>query len=825
MLQSVKHLVEAGFAIHRLRPKSKAPIAEKGWQELPVATWAELQRAYQKGENLGVRLGKWSKVAGAYLHVIDLDIRDPYESEKALAKLIELFPMWDSLPVVLSGSGGDSRHFYFLSDKPFSSEKLAHSEKKITGSDGKRRWAWEIELFGTGKQVAIPPSIHPDSGKAYRWLTEFNFDDLALGLGPMINSRTLERIVSSDDTPIDKNDERMQPLGLTVEQVRELINVIPNDDLDYDDWLNVMASVQHECFDRPKEEKKEFYRVFREWSSQSNKHDDETARYKFFSFKNKGNRRHRTMRSIQAEVQQIRLDDEIENLDDTDPLDDEDDIGETETVSIDSDFDDLLGGGSKTQVSKRQQKLNKAKVEADLGHIPPKIARINKKHAVAFINGKTTIITEGSDGNVSYGTVGDLHNFYENDRVATEKATEAITKAWLRHKKRREYPNGVVFAPGEEVEGAYNHWRGFSVEPDPRRSCKLILQHMRKIVCRDDQVYYDYLVGWLAHMIQRPGEKPGVAVVLRGEKGVGKDTIGDYVGRLFTHHHVKIANQEHMIGRFNAHQEKCLMLHVEEGFWAGNKQADGSLKHLVTSEKVFIEPKGLNGFHVKSVLRLFMSSNERWVVPATNGERRYFVLDVANRYSLKNATHQERKRYFDAIRHEMLNGGCGALLHFLQTYDISNFDVRAVPDTVALAEQKIEGLRNIERWWHGQLQSGETEFPFTKDRGGSGADWVRDPIAVDRGEFRDAYVRWLRTRRFDGEELRDWELGQRLKLILPEIRSMQRSAAGSRSRVYIIPTLAQCRRSFEDWLGSALDWPEVESSESEEEYDDLSDDL
>ncbi|PZR89776.1 MAG: hypothetical protein DI537_20445 [Stutzerimonas stutzeri] len=804
MLQSVKHLVAAGFAIHRLHAKTKRPIGDD-WSDAPVASWETLQKTYRKGENLGVRLGEPSKVCGGYLHVLDLDIRDPDETEEALAKLRELFPMWETFPVVLSGSGGDSRHFYLISEKPYPSEKLARSERKMRGKDGKMRRLWEIEFFGTGKQVAMPPSIHPDTGKPYRWLKEFDETELMLDVCSMVPTAHMDKLLAPA-TSADVDDERSQPLGLSVAEVKELLERIPNADLDYDDWLNVMASVQHECFGRSKEEKKRFFEVFAAWSSLSDKHDPDTTRYKFFSFKNKTNRRHRTMRSIQAEVLQLELDAEFENLDDTDPLDEEDEAG---------DFDDILGD-TKEVVSKRQQKLNKAKVEADLGHVPPKIARLNKKHAVAFINGKTTIITEGADGNAAYGTVGDLHNYYENDRVATEKATEPVTKTWMRHKLRRQYPNGVVFAPGREVKDAYNHWRGFAVEPDPKGSCRLILKHMRELICRGDQEAYDYLIGWFAHMIQRPEEKPGVAVVLRGLKGTGKDTIGDYVGGLFPHNHIKIANADQLTGKFNAHQEKCLMLHVEEGFWAGNKQAESTLKHVITSEEVMIEPKGLNAFKIRSVLRLFISSNERWVVPATEDERRYFVLDVS----------PERKddhRYFEALRREMTGGGRAALLHFLQTYDLRKFNVRSVPNTAALAQQKVEGLKNIERWWHGQLRSGEASFPFTRDRGGEGADWAKGPIAVDRTDFRDGYTRWLKTRRFDGEELDSAEVGLRMKVLVPSLSSVKKNVGGSRPRFYILPSLPECRLNFETWIGSVLEWPEIESALSEDEYDNLSD--
>ncbi|RWE37420.1 DUF5906 domain-containing protein [Mesorhizobium sp.] len=808
MLAHIEHLARAGFAIHWLHPKSKRPIGDD-WSEKPVASLEKLRKTYRNGNNVGVRLGKWSKVGDFWLHVIDLDVRDDATADEARAKVAALFPESADWPTVISGSGGDSRHFYLLCDKPFSSRQLAHSADKIVGKDGKPHWKWEIELYGTGKQVVVPASIHPDTGKPYRWLKQFDFDSLMLGDGPFVDAERLAKIVDGDDEAGDQDPDRAKPLGLTVDEVRNLLKDYPNENLDYDQWLEVMAAVSHESSGRSKDERQQFYKAFLDWSRGSEKNDDKTTKFKFWSFKHKEGRKLITMRTVVNAVREARLSEEFDNLEDGDAFDDEvTDLDEKPAAG--DDFDDLLGDAPAEKPTKRQQKLNKADVEAQLGHAPPKVKRLNNKHAVVFLNGKTAILTEKDDGSVALGTVGDLHNFYENDRVATDKATEPVTKAWMRHKLRREFPNGVVFAPGREVKGAYNHWRGFSVEPDPEASCKLILAHMRRVICSNDEQAYTYCLGWWAHMIQRPEEKPGVAMVLRGKKGVGKDTIADYIGGLFPHHHVKIANQDQLTGKFNAHMEKCLLLHVEEGFWAGSKNAEGVLKHLITTEQLFIEPKGLNGYHIDSVLRLFMSSNEKWVVPATEDERRYFVLDVPS-------TKKDDHAYFAAIRHEMNNGGRAALLHYLLNHDLTGFNIRKVPNTLALGEQKIQGLKNVDHWWFDILESGR--LPCAVE-----GDWTKEETVCDKDDFFDAYTGWMHSRRYDGRVLNDVHFGQAMHRMLPILQKRRGRSGLDRVPKYAFPPLEECRQAFEKFLGSDVIWheePVVEVDDDEKDDFDI----
>ena len=226
---------------------------------------------------------------------------------------------------------------------------------------------------------------------------------------------------------------------------------------------------------------------------------------------------------------------------------------------------------------------------------------MNRRHAIAQIGGDTVALTIRTDGGVSFGSLTDLNTLYANVPMPTRNGgEEPISRWWARQPARRTYPNGVVFNPARTPPGAYNLWSGFSVKPNPKSSCALILAHIKDVVCEGDEAQFQMVNHWLARMIQKPGEKPGVALVLRGVKGAGKDTLGDYVGALFPKHHVTISNMEHLTGKFNAHQERALLLHVEEGFWAGNPQAVGSLNRLITAETAMIERKRYDAIEMPS---------------------------------------------------------------------------------------------------------------------------------------------------------------------------------------------------------------------------------
>lgn len=192
-LQEAARLHKLGFAILWIKPKSKAPVKSK-WTTGPRESWDELKSSYRPGFNVGVRLGTPSAIDGKYLAVIDVDVkstdkRHQDEAEKAVA---ELFPnLLSNEPIrVMSGRGNGSSHIYVLTNEPAQPSKRKVSADKVktmmpsaapnqtqreqlSEEDLNEGWrmrpAWEVAVMGEGQQVVLPPSVHPDTGRAYQW--------------------------------------------------------------------------------------------------------------------------------------------------------------------------------------------------------------------------------------------------------------------------------------------------------------------------------------------------------------------------------------------------------------------------------------------------------------------------------------------------------------------------------------------------------------------------------------------------------------------------------------------------------------------------------
>ena len=491
-------------------------------------------------------------------------------------------------------------------------------------------------------------------------------------------------------------------------------------------------------------------------------------------------------------------------------------------ILLDPDFgisESVLDKGAESENYAVRQ-LGRAKEHA----VEPLLQELNDKHAVVeSLAGKCVTIEEVQEpiaegkwrSRLVIQSFADFKNRYMNKFVEVgekkdgSKVVEPAGVWWLKSPDRRQY-QGLTFAPGRDVEGFYNLWRGFAVQAIPG-DCSLYLTHLRDVICKGNDDHFQYLIGWMARAVQFPDSPGQVAVILRGAQGTGKSFFAKMFGQLFGRHFLQVSDPKHLVGSFNAHLRDCVILFGDEAFFAGDKSHESVLKTLITEENMQIERKGFDVEQSPNYTHLIMASNSQWVVPAGANERRFFCLDVGTQF-------RQNSEHFAEIAKQMENGGREALLDYLLNYDLSKFEVRKVPHTEALREQKHQTMDALDAWWHGKLLDGHQlgEDPL----------WRKDIVCEDVNKD---FVAWAKE--FDiKHRVKPENIGQFLRRLCPGLTRRQKSVVVPgkniyqkdidrhvKKGVYTFPALPVCRKQWDLEFGDET-WPEVTGAASLNPY-------
>lgn len=335
------------------------------------------------------------------------------------------------------------------------------------------------------------------------------------------------------------------------------------------------------------------------------------------------------------------------------------------------------------------------------------VEQLNRRYAFVLMGGKSAIIRETRDEvegktEVSYLSPEAFAQFHANNRVPVGRNVVPAGKYWLTHEARRSY-EGITFAPGKLITPGtklYNLWRGFSMEPDEHGDCSMFLEHMLHNAAQGDVDHFNWIMGWFAQIFQQPHKKSGTSVSFRGKQGTGKTVIGKIVGRLMRQHYTLVTDSRYLFGQFNAHLASTILLHSDESFWGGDHRNVGKLKAMVTSDTHRIENKRMDPVEIPNFMRLLITTNDDWVVPAASEERRFAVFDMGDN------SMQDRK-FFIEMQRQLRDGGYGKLLHYLLNFDLTTVDVGKIPSTKALSDQKESSLTDVAKFWMYCLMEGE----------------------------------------------------------------------------------------------------------------------
>lgn len=296
------------------------------------------------------------------------------------------------------------------------------------------------------------------------------------------------------------------------------------------------------------------------------------------------------------------------------------------------------------------------------------VARIN---AAGYFTAAGHIYREGEGGTVVRQSNGNFRNILAG-RFARhpDGKVKPASDAWRNSRQRREFRE-IGYWPEQhgQPDRSFNLWRSWGVDPRPG-DWSTVHDHILNVVAAGDKAKAEYILNWCAHMVQRPWEKPGVALVLRGRKGSGKTLLTKILANAVGRRNTFItADGRKLFTRFNWHLADKILIGAEEAFFTADREISDKLKHLLTGSEIEVEQKFGDRMNIKSMHRMIMTTNHRDAVALTEDERRFAIFDVSDR-------RKGDETYFAPLW-RIANGQdddtLGAFMYELKTRDITNW--------------------------------------------------------------------------------------------------------------------------------------------------------
>ncbi len=200
------------------------------------------------------------------------------------------------------------------------------------------------------------------------------------------------------------------------------------------------------------------------------------------------------------------------------------------------------------------------------------------------------------------------------------------------------------------------------------------IEHLRRVYPDD----HEHIIKWLAHRVQRPGEKCNHALVLGGSQGIGKDTLLEPLKAAVGPWNWSDISPAQMIGRFNG-WAKAVVVRVSEARDLGDVDRFAFYDHskviiAAPPDVLRVDEKHLRETYVINCCGVIITTNhltDGLYLPADD-RRHYLAWSPRSRDDFDADCWTRLYAWF-------AQGGIGHVCAYLAQFDLSGFDPKAPP--------------------------------------------------------------------------------------------------------------------------------------------------
>lgn len=225
-----------------------------------------------------------------------------------------------------------------------------------------------------------------------------------------------------------------------------------------------------------------------------------------------------------------------------------------------------------------------------------------------------------------------------------------------------------------------------------------------------DKQSLEYVHKWIAHFIFKPETRLNHGIVLSGNQGTGKTTLGEIVKALGGKSGKTITPEE-MNGNFQDWMKSSRLIVVEEVYQQDDYSFYNKIKPYLTNETNRVNPKGFPAFDIKNILNFMMFSNHQNPISLDKDDRRFF-------YYHSKAERRDKDYYTKLYDYLFEQGGIYAYREFLELHYFLrltvDFPFTPPPKTEAHRMAGEASVTDLEEYLQQKLAEGEGYYTPNK---------------------------------------------------------------------------------------------------------------
>lgn len=274
------------------------------------------------------------------------------------------------------------------------------------------------------------------------------------------------------------------------------------------------------------------------------------------------------------------------------------------------------------------------------------------------------------------------------------------------------WPGNLDLIVTDKFGSALNYWRPpeLSASPGP---VDPFLAHIDYLFPNVDQngkpiegrsLDGRILLFYLAHQVQRPGEKIHWAVLLEGDQGNGKSYFKEVMEIVLGERNVQVINADILQEKYTWWQRRAQLIVVEEMRTADRRELMDRLKTMITEKWCLIRDMWKPPYEQPNRFNLLFFTNHKDSLIIDNKDRRYCILKSSA------PPHPKGNEYYSPLFAWTRRNG-PALLHFLQNYDLAGFEAKAhAPMTAGKRALILQSMLPLDQFIHERVEAKDGAF-------------------------------------------------------------------------------------------------------------------